>query len=125
MIPNFPELSLFDIVNVDNLILFLELLVFLFVLHKIKTVNDNVNKGLENMKRIDEKFKKELYKYDVRKRSDDDSDHTLEYKDEMLEKEILEEKMIEEERTIRESGLRETRLRPIGFRKRMMLKRFL
>jgi len=138
MIPNFPELSLFDILNVDNLILFLELLVFLFVLNKIKTVNDNVNKGLENMKRIDEKFKKELYMYDVRKRSDDDNDigYPIEDTDEMTEEErtiresgLRETRlrpicMFEDERTLRESGLRETRLRPIGIRKRMMLKRF-
>ena len=120
MIPNFPELSLFDILNVDNLILSFELLVFLFVLHKIKTVNDNVNKRLENMKRIDEKFKKELY--DVRKQSDDDNDYPLEYTDEMIEDT---NEMIEEERTIRESCLIEEQVRPIGIRKRMMLKRFL
>jgi hypothetical protein len=124
MIPNFPELSLFDILNVDNLILFFELLVFLFVLHKIKTVNDNVNKGLENMKRIDEKFKKELYDDmydDIRKQSDSDNDnddstgYPVEYTDEMTE----------EERTIIESCLKLPRLRAIGFRKRMMLKKFM
>lgn len=128
MIPNFPELSLFDILNVDNLILFFELLVFLFVLHKIKTVNDNVNKGLENMKRIDEKFKKELY--DIRKQSDSDNDndnddstgYPVEYTDEMTEDT---HEMTEEERTIRESCLKLPRLRAIGFRKRMMLKKFM
>jgi hypothetical protein len=119
MIPNFPELSLFDILNVDNLILSFELLVFLFVLHKIKTVNDNVNKGLENMKRIDEKFKKELY--DIRKQSDS-TGYPVEYTDEMVEDT---DEMTEEERTIRESCLKLPHLRAIGFRKRMMLKKFM
>jgi hypothetical protein len=125
MIPNFPELSLFDILNDDNLILFFELLVFLFVLHKIKTVNDNVNKGLENMKRIDEKFKKELY--DFRKQSDSDNDnddstgYPVEYTDEMTEDT---DKMTEEERTIRESCLKLPHLRAISFRKRMMLNKY-
>lgn len=105
MIPNFPELSFFDILKVDNLILSFELLVFLFVLHKIKTVNDSYRLSTR-IYRVEDTAEEE--------RTIRESCLKLPHTDEMTE----------EERTVRESCLNLHRHRVQGFLYRMKLKKY-